>query len=96
MAKQSDLVKVQLNLYKHRDIDRLIIEQLGLDTTANPNALVKDLLYKLANKEQIQAKPKIINNINKHKVEHKKQPEKANNDNNDNPLYQSMLKLDIE
>ena len=61
MEKQSDLIKIQLNLYKHRDVDRLIIEQLGLDTTANPNALVKDLLYKLANKEQIQAKPKIIN-----------------------------------
>ena len=96
MEKQSDLIKIQLNLYKHRDVDRLIIEQLGLDTTANPNALVKDLLYKLANKEQIQAKHKIINNINKHKVEHKKQQEKADNDNNDNPLYHSMLKLDIE
>lgn len=41
-------MKIQINLYDHREIDKVIIKNLGLDKTTNVNSLVKDLLYKLA------------------------------------------------
>ena len=41
-------MKIQINLYDHREVDRIITKNLGLDKTTNVNSLVKDLLYKLA------------------------------------------------
>jgi len=48
------LIKLQINLYEHREIDNKIIQILGLDKSSNPNALVKDLLYKMASGETMQ------------------------------------------
>lgn len=50
-------MKIQINLYEHREIDKIIMNNLGLDKSTNPNSLVKDLLYKLAlnmNQEETQ------------------------------------------
>ena len=41
-------MKIQINLYEHREIDKIIMNNLGLDKSTNPNSLVKDLLYRLA------------------------------------------------
>lgn len=41
-------MKIQINLYEHREIDKIIMNNLGLNNTTNPNSLVKDLLYKFA------------------------------------------------
>lgn len=47
MAMQSQL-RLQLNLYPHRDYDNLIIQRLGLANSPNPNATVREVLYSLA------------------------------------------------
>lgn len=50
-------MKIQINLYEHREIDKIIMNNLGLDKSTNPNSLVKDLLYRLAlsmNQEETQ------------------------------------------
>ena len=36
-------MKIQINLYEHREIDKIIMNNLGLDKSTNPNSLVKDL-----------------------------------------------------
>ena len=41
-------MKIQINLYEHREIEKIIMNNLGLDKSTNPNSLVKDLLYRLA------------------------------------------------
>ena len=41
-------MKIQINLYEHREIDKIIMNNLGLDKSTNPNSLVKDVLYRLA------------------------------------------------
>ena len=50
-------MKIQINLDEHRERDKIIMNNLGLDKSTNPNSLVKDLLYKLAlnmNQEETQ------------------------------------------
>lgn len=42
------MIKIQINLYEHREIDKKIIEALGFNNTSNPNALAKDLLFKMS------------------------------------------------
>lgn len=72
-------MKIQINLYEHREIDKIIMNNLGLDKSTNPNSLVKDLLYKLAlnmNQEETQHiahKEIIVSNkpVEKPKVENK-------------------------
>ena len=41
-------IKIQLNLYSHREKDNIIINNLGLDNTPTPNKLARELLYSLA------------------------------------------------
>lgn len=41
-------MKIQINLYDYRDVDKVIIENLGLKNTISPNSYVKEILYKLA------------------------------------------------
>lgn len=41
-------LKVQLNLYSHREKDNTIINNLELTDTENPNNKVRELLYSLA------------------------------------------------
>ena len=41
-------LKIQLNLYAHRENDNTIINNLGLNNAENPNKKVRELLYSLA------------------------------------------------
>lgn len=41
-------MKIQLNLYSHREKDNAIITNLGLSNSDTPNNRVRDLLYSLA------------------------------------------------
>lgn len=41
-------LKIQLNLYSHRERDNAIITNLGLDNAENPNNKARELLYSLA------------------------------------------------
>ena len=41
-------IKIQLNLYSHREKDNIIINNLGLENTPTPNNLARELLYSLA------------------------------------------------
>lgn len=47
-------IKIQLNLYSHREKDNIIINNLGLDNTPNPNNLARELLYSLATGQTVQ------------------------------------------
>lgn len=64
------MIKVQINLYEHREKDYEIIRKLGLDTSANPNALIRDVLYKLTLGIEIETKTiQTSNNIKTVKTE---------------------------
>lgn len=41
-------LKIQLNLYPHRERDNAIINNLGLNNAENPNNKARELLYSLA------------------------------------------------
>lgn len=48
-------IKIQLNLYCHREKDNIIINNLGLDNTPTPNNLARELLYSLATGQTAQS-----------------------------------------
>lgn len=48
-------IKIQLNLYCHRERDNIIINNLGLDNTPTPNNLARELLYSLATGQTAQS-----------------------------------------
>lgn len=47
-------IKIQLNLYSHREKDSIIINNLGLDNTHSPNNKARELLYSLATGQSVQ------------------------------------------
>lgn len=49
-------MKIQVNLYEHREKDEIIMQKLGLYESANPNALVRDILYKVAMEKEIEVR----------------------------------------
>ena len=57
-------IKIQLNLYSHREKDNCIINKLGLDTSPNPNNTVKDLLYSFATGNDLKVNVASGSNVN--------------------------------
>lgn len=47
-------IKLQLNLYSHREKDNAIINNLGLNNAENPNNKARELLYSLATGQTVQ------------------------------------------
>ena len=92
------MVKIQLNLYPHREIDAVIIEKLGLNNTTNPNALTKDLLYKLATQIDNQQPKETVQIQSKPIVETKEPPQKAvlfNKGSVNEKLIDSIMQLNL-
>lgn len=84
-------MKIQINLYDYRDVDKVIIENLGLKNTISPNSYVKEILYKLAmsvNSNSVKEKPCVV----PEKEIEKPKPTKSEINSK---LMNSVSKLDI-
>lgn len=69
-------LKIQLNLYSHREKDNSIIENLGLNNVQNSNNKVREILYNISCNKTIQTSnddlDKLIKEIEFLKTENQK------------------------